>query len=321
MGSAVPPWWRRRLPPGSVGRIVRWDGWGRVGRGVAGVAAVAVAVAAVAGVWFTGQSLLATRDQYRLSEQGQVTERFSHAIDNLGSDKLDVRVGGIYLLERLSAGSPADHATVVDIVSAFVRTHSPVSVCPAAGTVIDAHNPDNRLPTDVQAALTVIARRDITGEDGRQIDLLRTCLAGARLNDAKLANVNISGGDVRGAQFSGADMEVAALVNIEAAGAELDNANLSGALFTHASLTDTNFSHADLSHAVLQRANLARANLGNANLSGAFLDGVNMAGASLADADLSGTKLDTVTLDGIFYTPKTVWPKGFTPPPSRASFR
>ncbi|MFB8004264.1 pentapeptide repeat-containing protein [Nocardia sp. NPDC056000] len=278
-------------------------------------------VAAVAGVWFTGQSLQATRDQYRLSERSQVTERFSHALDNLGSDKLDIRVGGIYLLERLSADSPADHATVVDIVSAFVRTHSPVSVCPAAGTVIDAHDPDTRLPTDIQAALTVIARRDVTGEDGRQIDLLRTCLAGARLNDARLADVNISGGDVRGAQFSGADMELAALVDIEATGAEFDGANLSGALFTHARLTDTEFTHADLSRAVLQRANLARANLANANLSGAFLQGVNMAWANLADADLSNTKLDSVTLDGIFYTSKTVWPKGFTPPPSRASFR
>jgi hypothetical protein len=38
---------------------------------------------------------MATRT-YRLTQQGQITDRYTKAIEQLGSDKLDVRLGGIY---------------------------------------------------------------------------------------------------------------------------------------------------------------------------------------------------------------------------------
>ena len=40
------------------------------------------------GLYFTGRT-------FQLNREGQVTERFTRAIDQLGSDKLDVRLGGI----------------------------------------------------------------------------------------------------------------------------------------------------------------------------------------------------------------------------------
>ena len=40
------------------------------------------------------------RRTHELTEQGQVTDRYTKAIEQLGSDKLDVRIGGIYALER-----------------------------------------------------------------------------------------------------------------------------------------------------------------------------------------------------------------------------
>jgi len=33
---------------------------------------------------------------YRLTQQGQLTDRYTRAIEQLGSDKQDVRLGGIY---------------------------------------------------------------------------------------------------------------------------------------------------------------------------------------------------------------------------------
>jgi len=37
-----------------------------------------------------------------LTEQGQITDRYTKAVEQLGSDKLDVRIGGIYALERIA---------------------------------------------------------------------------------------------------------------------------------------------------------------------------------------------------------------------------
>ncbi|MEV6280295.1 pentapeptide repeat-containing protein [Nocardia sp. NPDC051832] len=303
----------------AAARIFGWAGWAKLGRAIAGVAAVGVAVAAVSGLWFTGQSLDATRGQYRLAEQSQVTERFSGAIDNLGSDKLDVRLGGIFLLERLARDSPADQGTVIDVLAAFLRTHSPYSSCPPPGTVVDGTDPEQRLPVDLQAAVTVIGRRDTDRDDGLEVDLVRTCLAGARLGGARLANANLSGGNLSGAQMQSAALTSAAMVNTDLSGAWLAVANLRGAQLSGARVVAANLSRADLTNAVLVGASLTRANLPAANLTGAHLNGADLTGANLADADLTDAQLDRAKLDGIFYSQKTVWPRGFTPPASRAS--
>ena len=53
-----------------------------------------------------------------------MTDRYTKAIEQLGSDKLDVRIGGIYALERIARDSPRDHPTVMEVLSAFIRDHS-----------------------------------------------------------------------------------------------------------------------------------------------------------------------------------------------------
>jgi hypothetical protein len=65
------------------------------------------------------------RRTYELTEQGQVTDRYTKAVEQLGSyNKLDVRIGGIYALERVAHDSPRDHPTVMEVLAAFVREHS-----------------------------------------------------------------------------------------------------------------------------------------------------------------------------------------------------
>jgi hypothetical protein len=51
----------------------------------------------------------------------RITESFSKAIEQLGSDKLEVRLGGVYALERISQESPQDYWTVMENLTAFVR--------------------------------------------------------------------------------------------------------------------------------------------------------------------------------------------------------
>jgi membrane protein implicated in regulation of membrane protease activity len=80
-------------------------------------------VAGLAGLAALGSLAMANRT-YRLTQQGQITERYTKAIEQLGSGKLDVRLGGIYALERIATDSERDHPTVVEVLSAFVREHS-----------------------------------------------------------------------------------------------------------------------------------------------------------------------------------------------------
>ncbi len=57
--------------------------------------------ALLAGLYLTWRTL-------QVNQEGQITERFSRAIEHLGDDRLAVRLGGIYALERIARDSPRD---------------------------------------------------------------------------------------------------------------------------------------------------------------------------------------------------------------------
>lgn len=49
---------------------------------------------------------------------------YATAIEQLASERLVVRLGGIAWLERLAKDSARDHPMVMEVLSAFVRAHS-----------------------------------------------------------------------------------------------------------------------------------------------------------------------------------------------------
>jgi hypothetical protein len=84
-------------------------------------------VNAVAGL-LLGVTAVFTWQQLTISREGQITERFTRAVELLGSDDLAVRVGAIRALERLSEGlsvrRPGDLRTAQ-------RLHSPSLAAPS----------------------------------------------------------------------------------------------------------------------------------------------------------------------------------------------
>jgi hypothetical protein len=130
-------------------------------------------IAGLAGLAALGGLAITVRT-YRLTQQGHLTERYTTAIAQLGDDKLDIRLGGIYALERLAVDSRRDHPTVVEGLGAFVRerTDPARTDMPTVTQVLQAllHKPDDaptspvdrpapvppRPAPDVQAVLTVL---------------------------------------------------------------------------------------------------------------------------------------------------------------------
>jgi hypothetical protein len=49
----------------------------------------------------------------QLTRQGQASERFTRAIDQLGSSRLETRIGGIYGLDQIAEQSPVENAVPV----------------------------------------------------------------------------------------------------------------------------------------------------------------------------------------------------------------
>jgi hypothetical protein len=51
----------------------------------------------------------------------RITELYTKAVEQLGSDKAPVRLGGLYALERLAQDNPAHRQTIVDVICAYLR--------------------------------------------------------------------------------------------------------------------------------------------------------------------------------------------------------
>ena len=120
-----------------------------------------------------------------------MTDRYTKAIEQLGSEKLDVRIGGIYALERIARDSARDHPTVMEVLAAFIREHSREH-WPLPEPDTDAVPPRKTRP-DVQAAVTVIGRRvSCNDRPGAAIDLLGAKSYSARTSTARTSPARIS---------------------------------------------------------------------------------------------------------------------------------
>jgi hypothetical protein len=85
--------------------------------------------ALLVGLYFTWANLqitqeTATKDR-ETTREGQITERFTKAIDQLGNDKPQIRLGGIYALERIAKESPQDHWPIMEVLTAYIRETAP----------------------------------------------------------------------------------------------------------------------------------------------------------------------------------------------------
>jgi hypothetical protein len=226
-----------------------------------------------------GVGAVATWRTLRLTQIEGETDRFTKAAELLGHERRSARASGVYALGRMVADNEADRATVVDLLCAYVREHSPESDTPDSGIFESG----TRLmlavrAVDVQAAVTVLGRISDTQ-------------APIYLPFANLAGANLKDGILSGAVLSGVDLSYAFLGGAVLPGAILSGADLTRAVLTAADLTGADLTRADLTGADLTGANLTRANLGGANLTGANLGGANLTGAR-ADVE-------------------TLWPEGF----------
>lgn len=169
------------------------------------------------------ETATASRNQLKLSEQGQVTDRYTKAIDQLDENKaLAVRLGGLYALERIARDSPDDRATIAEVLCAYVRTaprpepparrtkdvaSSVADIAPAGMPAAERPFLPVRAP-DVQAALTILGRwRKRLREPSPVLDLHDAELQGADLTYAELQGTHLDKAELQGAILDDAELQ------------------------------------------------------------------------------------------------------------------
>ena len=266
----------------------------------------------------TDETVRQAQEGLRLTEEGQITERFTRAVEQLGSDKTEVRLGGIYALERIARDSERDRETSFQVISAFVRGRVPRHIPLGSPTPLPEYSPyapppplpvPPPFPEDAQAAILVLLRDGSISEIQTCWDVSETDLRGASLwasqvvqhdpfvesllDESQSSEAPSQRRDIRGicltrSDLSGADLRHADLRGMDLSGVVLTHANLGSSDLTGAFLYQ-----ADLSFANLENARLTETRLTQANLTAAVLDG-----ADLRDADINWATLAYARLNG-----------------------
>jgi ABC-type multidrug transport system fused ATPase/permease subunit len=212
---------------------------------VLALAQILAGTALLSGLYFTWRTL-------QVNREGQITERFTRAIEQLGathgdkSRNLELRLGGIYALERIARESKEDHWSIMEVLTAYVRQHATWRREEAQQAEEDAaaekkseentrgESEPSKVPglaADIQAIITVLQRRTRSfgyGEPDR-LDLHETNLSGAKLFKADLSGAVLREADLREADLSRAILREANLSGADLSGADLWEANLTQA--------------------------------------------------------------------------------------------
>lgn len=247
----------------------------------------------------------------RVSEEQQVTERFANAVQLLGDERPEVRLGGIYALERIARDSAStmgprsgkDHWPTMEILCAYVRERT----C-ATGLRVGDLNELRRALEDLQAlpsesldaldinpvelARTLKQRYAPSPDDDRTVSLdVQAALTVIGRCSHLYARPSGSRLDLTHTILRGADLMEARLEVVDFEGAVLTEADLTKAQMEGANLIGARLDGANLEEAWLFRAQLRGASLVSTRCCDAFMEEADMSNADLSDADFSAASL------------------------------
>lgn len=230
----------------------------------------------------------ATWHQVQVNKDGQITDRFSRAVEHIGNDNVDIRIGGLYELERIANNSPSDRRIIQVTIGSYLRNRSPWPVGSPDGPQHPTPTVDENLPwlrmraPDIQTALAILARRPKAPDAPRlylsRVDLRSVQLENNQLTNAHIRRTNLARAWLRGTRLDGSD-----------------------------------FYATDLRKANLEGVSLQKTSFRNAYLEGANLRAADLREADLRGADMRATHIEEALMTGAHADQKTIWPPEFTP--------
>ena len=201
------------------------------------------------GLYLTYRRIKALENNVLISTEGQITERFSKAIEHLGNEKLEIRLGGIYALERIARDSLKDHFSIMEILTTFVRENAKLKdkekLRPSKSKT-QKEQIDEILDfttvkpeVDIEAILTVIGRRNWIKEEKNEdfkLYLGVTDLEGANLAKGNYENTMFWQSNLRKSNLNEANFSDSILMRANLEGSFVYNTNFSNCNFRSANL-------------------------------------------------------------------------------------
>lgn len=211
------------------------------------------------GVEKQAESIQNQTKQLELTRKSQIDERFSNAVEHLGSDKEPVILGGIAELHQIAKENKEDYAEIVfNILTSYIRSNTDTR-----NNNIDLIN-ETVVQTIVNYLLKEKSNKDLY--DTFKLDLSFCHLAEIDLSNCNLSNSNLKFSVIRNINDSvlvksnlyGAKFPLAKINNTN-----LSECNLLKTFFHFAEIKNSNFSHSKASKTLFLRSTILDTNFNN----------------------------------------------------------
>ncbi|WP_166416074.1 pentapeptide repeat-containing protein [Cochlodiniinecator piscidefendens] len=230
--------------------------------------------AAIFGAPFIAWRAIVAAKQVEVAEQSHITDQLAKAIEAIGATRvirkqrknrndtlqfeddangdtdfkkpifeeitepnLEVRIGGLYALERIAQDSERDHIQIMEILCAYIRENSPA---PNLESIEEqSAHPIPRL--DIQTAATIISRRS-----QKRIRLEWQNRFRLNLTKSNLAGVDFSKGNLSAAMFRECYLEETSFQKANLEGTQFDRSHMNNSDFMRAKLKGTRFNNCSM---------------------------------------------------------------------------
>jgi uncharacterized protein YjbI with pentapeptide repeats len=269
---------------------------------------LALGIVGFLALYFQYRRVLASDRQSALTEQGQVTDRFTKSVEQLGKTEsslpnLEVRIGAIHALERIAADSERDRRAIVEVSQYLRRNAAYAETCAARDMPLqedwDWRNPKPR--ADIQVCITALGRlrvKEILPTD-ECLDLSECDLRNVKARSASFEGASFTGSNMDGVRLHSAQLIATSYHSVSAQHASFIHSTLSRAAFPQCQLSMANFYGADCERATFTGAICIRTSFNLTRLRGAHFLGCDLRNATFDQADLTSVKFTHCDLRGV----------------------
>ena len=183
--------------------------------------------------WVAERQASTAQRQAETAHKTLLNDRYERGAEMLGSDVLEMRLAGVYALERLAAEHPYEyHLPIMKLFCAFVVQATQAR---REAELRDSLSPP-RTTMDTQTIMFAICDRQEVGirlEQNSEVylELGSAYLRGFDLRSVDLAGANLANANLAEARLDEANLSSALLGGADLHGATLSSTNLSGAYF------------------------------------------------------------------------------------------
>ncbi|WP_433465946.1 pentapeptide repeat-containing protein [Spirillospora sp. CA-128828] len=200
-------------------------------------ATVLQGLAALVALGGVGLGAAVTLRQIRVSREGQFIDLFTKALEQLSSEEVVVRQGGVYAMEQIAGAAPHYRGHIAALLAGFVRQQAPWPPSrPLEEIEAERRSYTGGLRDDIGGAMAALSRRTMI-LPGTGIELEKVDLRGADLAGQNLSRFCFVGSNLEGATLAGCDLSHTTLADTVLKDADLSGATLTGADLTGADLT------------------------------------------------------------------------------------